>query len=211
MPQAVIYKIHPVHPESHKIVRITQALRNGALMLYPSDTVYAIGCDPRNKSAIDRLRAIKPQSSRKLLTLLCPSLGAIAKYAFIDDAAFKLMKSLTPGPYTFILKGTKETPRLVLDSRRRTVGVRVPDHQICQSILGHLDGILASTSAKPAQSEEFQTREELFSLFSNPVDIIIDDGGALRYTPSTIIDLTTPCFEVVREGLGMEALMPFLK
>jgi len=211
MPRAILYKLHPQHPEPYKIAKIAQALEAGALMLYPSDTVYAVGCDPRNKTAIERVRAIKPQTSFKLLTLLCPSLADIATYAYVDDAAFKLMRSLTPGPFTFILKGTKEMPRLVLDPRRKTAGLRIPDHPICRAILARLGGILASTSAKLPDTEEVESLDELFDLFSHRVDLIVDDGGALRNVPSTVIDLATPDFEIVREGLGMEALTPFLK
>lgn len=211
MASAVIYKIHPDHPDSHKIRKAASALKDGALMLYPTDTVYGMGCDPRNKSAVERLRAIKTPANLKLLTLLCPSLSDVATYAYVDDAAFKLMKSLTPGPYTFILKGTKEMPRLVLDPKRKTAGLRVPNHAVCRALMAEMDGLLISTSAKLPMSEEIKSKEELFELFANRVDIIIDDCGPLRDTPSTIIDLTTPDFEIIREGLGMAALQPLLK
>ena len=211
MSRAVIYKVYPDHPEASKIAKIAWAFADGALALYPTDTVYGLGCDPRNKNAVERLRMIKTAPSQKLLTLLCPSLAEISAYAYVDDAAFKLMRSLTPGPYTFILKGTKEVPRLVLDPRRRTVGLRVPDHPVCQAVMERLSGLLVTTSAKLPPSAEAKTREELFARFENLVDVIIDDRSPLRHTPSTIIDLTQPEFEIIREGQGMEAMAPFLK
>jgi tRNA threonylcarbamoyl adenosine modification protein (Sua5/YciO/YrdC/YwlC family) len=211
MASAIIYKVHPDHPEAYKIGKAAAALENGAILLYPSDTIYAIGCDGRNRSAVERLRAIKPSSKLKLLTLLCPSLADISRFAFVEDAAFKLMKSLTPGPYTFVLKGTKEVPRVVLDVRRSTVGVRVPDHPVCQALMNRIGGVLVSSSAKIPGSEDIRTKEELFAMFAGLVDVIIDDGAVLTQTPSTIIDLTSPSFEVLREGLGMEALQPYLR
>lgn len=212
MSRAVIYKVYPDHPEAYKVNKVAEALRGGALMLYPSDTVYAIGCDPHNKQAVERLRTIKPnEGGQKLLTVLCPSLTAIATYARVDDRAFKLMKALTPGPYTFILMGTKEVPKLVLHPKRKTIGVRVPDHPLVQALLGRLDGLLVSTSAKLPELEEAETREELYAAFENLVDVIVDDGEALGREPSTIIDMTTPDYEIVREGLGMSELAKFIK
>lgn len=210
MAKAVIYRVYPDHPEAHKIAKAADALRDGALILYPTDTVYGIGCDPRNKDAIERLRAIKQGGVSRLLTLICPSLSDLATYAYVDDGAFKLMRSLTPGPYTFILKGTKEVPRLVLDPRRKTTGLRVPDHPTCQALLARIGHPLVSTSAKLPGSEEAETREELFEMFEHRVDLIVDDGLPLRTEPSTMIDMTTPEFEIIREGKGMEALIPFM-
>lgn len=211
MARAIIYKVHPDHPEAQKTVRVAESLRDGALVLYPTDTVYGIGCDPRNRQAVERLRAIKSPERLKLLTLICPSLSDVAMYAHVGDAAFKLMRSLTPGPFTFILKGTREMPRLVLDPKRKTAGLRVPDHPICQALLQRLGHPLVSTSARLPEMEDAQTREELFEMFIHRVDVIIDDGLPLRALPSTMIDMTSEDFEVIREGLGMEALLPHLR
>lgn len=211
MSSAIIYKIHADHPEAYKIAKVAATLQEGGLVLYPTDTVYGVCCDPRNKSAVERLRALKGQSGSRLLTLLCPSLSDISTYAHVDDAAFRLMRSLTPGPYTFILKGTKEMPRLVLDPKRKTAGLRVPDHPACQALLERLGAPLVTTSAKLPESEEIHSREELFKAFEHQVEAILDDGSPLHDDTSTIIDLTTPNFEVIREGLGMEALAPFMR
>lgn len=208
MSQAVIYKIHSTHPESHKIAKVVASLEEGAIMLYPSDTIYAFACDPRNKAAIERLRSLKPHA--KWLTLLCPSLGDISTYAHVDDRAFKLMKSLTPGPYTFILKGTREMPRLVQHPKRKTAGMRIPGNAISQAILTLLGHVLATTSATTHPEIDFTSREALIEHFARQVDIVIDDGKPLQTIPSTVIDLTEPRFEVLREGQGMESLASHL-
>jgi tRNA threonylcarbamoyl adenosine modification protein (Sua5/YciO/YrdC/YwlC family) len=210
MAKAIIYKVYPDHPEAYKMTRVAEALREGALVLYPTDTVYGIGCDPRNKPSIERLRAIKG-GAVKLLTLICPSLADVSTFAYVDDAAFKLMKALTPGPFTFILKGTKEVPKLVLDPKRKTAGLRVPDYEVCQALLERLGHPLVSTSARLPEVEEAASRDELYEMFEHRVDAIIDDGMPLRREPSTMIDLTTPDFEIIREGMGMEALLPYLR
>ena len=152
-------------------------------------------------------RAIALFSAAILKSSMSFAQGAIAS----TSSSAPVSLPLTPGPFTFILKGTKEMPRLVLDPRRKTAGLRIPDHPICRAILARLGGILASTSAKLPDTEEVESLDELFDLFSHRVDLIVDDGGALRNVPSTVIDLATPDFEIVREGLGMEALTPFLK
>lgn len=216
MPAAVIYKIHPDHPEPFKIGKVAAALREGAIFLYPTDTVYAVGCDPRNKGAVERLRIFKSElaggdTAARHLTLLCPSLSEIATYAYVDDAAFKFIKALTPGPFTFILKATKEIPRLVLNPKRKTAGLRIPNHRICQALLRELGGLLVSSSARLPSGEDAVDRFELFDALARRLDVIIDDDEALGTTPSTVIDLTTPEFEIVREGLGMEALAAFVR
>lgn len=211
MARAIVYKVYPDHPEAYKITRVAEALRDGALVLYPTDTVYGIGCDPRNKAAVERLRATKEPERGKLLTLLCHSLTDVSTYAYVDDQAFKLMKALTPGPFTFILKGTKEVPKLVLDPKRKTVGLRVPDAAVCLAMLDRLGHPLVSTSARLPEMEEAETRDKLFEMFMHKVDVIVDDGQPLSKEPSTMLDMTTPEFEIIREGMGMEALLPFLR
>jgi len=181
------------------------------LALYPTDTVYALGCDPRVRAAIERLRHLKRMTSQQMLTLLCPSLSSVSHYAHMDDPAFKLMKTLTPGPYTFILQATREMPRLVQHPRRKTAGLRVPNHRICQALLAELGGLLVSTSARPATGRRPHNRQELFEMFENQVDIIIEEDRPFGTVPSTVIDLTASEHAIVREGLGMEALAPFIR
>ncbi|MEN6626328.1 MAG: L-threonylcarbamoyladenylate synthase [Candidatus Sumerlaeia bacterium] len=210
MSKAIHYRVYPDHPERFKISKVADAVRDGALLLFPTDSVYAVGCDPRDHKAMERLRALKGIDTRKPLTLICPSLSVVSLYAHIDDAAFKMMKALTPGPFTFLLRGTKEVPRLVLSPKRREAGVRVPDHPICQDLLEALGGVIVSSSATLPGGRQARTKEELFDGLDPLVDIVIDDGQWGKGV-TTMIDMTGEEFQVLREGMGMERVKPFLK
>lgn len=207
---ATIYTVHPETPQTRLVEQIVQALRNGAVMLYPSDTVYAIGCDMNSKSALERVRRIKQLSNDKPLTFMCSSLSNIAQYALVNDSAYRIMKSLIPGPYTFLLPATKLVPRLVQNPKRKTTGIRVPDHQICQSLLQALGNPIISTSAH-LQEDEGGTptapleRAKLFDQLDKLVDVIVDDGVEPGFEVSTILDLTNEEPALVRQGLGWEA------
>ncbi len=131
---AILYDLHPQNPQPRRIEEICDALRKGAIMLYPTDTVYAIGCDLNNKSAVQRVRQLKQLSNDKPLTFLCSSLSNISEYAGVTDEAYRIMKRLIPGPYTFLLPAAKSVPKLVMSPKRKTTGIRVPDHPICQFI-----------------------------------------------------------------------------
>jgi tRNA threonylcarbamoyl adenosine modification protein (Sua5/YciO/YrdC/YwlC family) len=207
---ATIYTVHPENPQIRRIEEIKEALQNGAVMLYPTDTVYAIGCDLNVKSAVERVRRLKQLSNDKPLTFLCSSLSNIAQYAWVSDSAYRIMKSLIPGPYTFLLPATKLVPRLVMNPKRRTSGIRVPDHPVCQSLLLALGNPIISTSAHlpdengktPAIDLE---RARLFDEFDSLVDIIVDDGKKAGFQVSTIVDMTEQEPVIVRKGLGWEA------
>ncbi len=144
---ATFYTIHPDTPQTRRIEEIVDALRKGAVMLYPTDTVYAIGCDLNVKSAVERVRQIKQLSNDKPLTFLCPSLSNIAQYALVTDTAYRIMKHLIPGPYTFLLPATKLVPRLVQNPKRKTTGIRVPDHPVCQALLQSLGSPVISDAS----------------------------------------------------------------
>lgn len=211
---ATTYTIHPDNPQTRTIEKIVAQLRSGAVMLYPSDTVYAIGCDLNAKSAIERVRQIKQLSNDKPLTFLCPSLSQVATYAVVSDTAYRLMKHLIPGPYTFLLPATKLVPRLVQNPKRKTTGIRVPKHTTCLALLNALENPIISTSAHltPSEPDEIvspaaQTnisRFELFDCLDKLVDVIIDDGSKPGYQVSTIIDLTRDEPAIARRGLGWE-------
>ncbi|WNZ22093.1 threonylcarbamoyl-AMP synthase [Leptolyngbya sp. NK1-12] len=205
---AVIYKLHPESPQAHGVAKIREALREGAVILYPTDTVYAIGCDLNAKSAVERVRHIKRMSNDKPLTFLCSSLSNIAAYAQVSDAAYRLIKRLIPGPYTFLLPATKLVPRLVMSPKRKTTGIRVPNHTICQALLQELGNPIISTSAPSVIHLEDQpiTPTELFDRLDKVVDVVIDDGSMVGYRVSTILDLTTDEPVVIRKGLGWEAV-----
>lgn len=209
---AIVYKLHPVNPQVRRIEKIRDALRNGAVILYPTDTVYAIGCDLNVKSAVERVRQIKQLSSDKPLTFLCSSLSNIAEHAYVSDAAYRLIKRLIPGPYTFLLPATKLVPRLVMSPKRKTTGIRVPDHAICQALLQALGNPIISTSATTVAGSDNtrMSRVELFDQLDKLVDLIVDDQSPLGNQVSTILDLTGDELVVVRQGLGWEAIADWI-
>lgn len=207
---AAIYTVHPDTPQTRRIEKIRDDLRDGAVMLYPTDTVYAIGCDLNVKSAVERVRRLKQLSNDKPLTFLCSSLSNIAQYAHVSDPAYRIMRRLIPGPYTFVLPATKLVPRLVMSPKRKTSGIRVPDHPVCQALLEALGNPLISTSAHlPDEYGEPPTVEleqaKLFDEFDSVVDIIVDDGTEASSKVSTILDLSGNEPIILRAGLGWEA------
>ncbi|KGF72359.1 hypothetical protein DO97_09785 [Neosynechococcus sphagnicola sy1] len=214
---AKIYTIHPETPQTRTLEQITAALKDGAVMLYPTDTVYAIGCDLNAKSAITRVRQIKQLANDKPLTFLCPSLSDIASYAIVSNTAYRIMKHLIPGPYTFLLPTTKLVPKLVMNPKRKTTGIRVPDHRVCQGLMQTLGNPIISTSAYlPTDEDMAETAmrqiehpisgAELFDRLDKLVDLIIDDGSEPQIQVSTILELTTETPLVLRRGLGWEAV-----
>ncbi len=212
---ATLYELHPENPQQRSIEQIVTALKKGAVMLYPTDTVYAIGCDLRVKSAIEKVKRIKQLSNDKPLTFLCSSLSNIAEYAVVSDRAYKIMKHLIPGPYTFLLPATKLVPKLVMNPKRKTTGIRVPDRLLCQELLKSLGNPIISTSAHiPDEEGEFPTvgveKAVLFDALDNQVDIIIDNNTEPGFQVSTILDFTTDEPTVIREGLGWQEAQDWL-
>ncbi|MEM9275627.1 MAG: L-threonylcarbamoyladenylate synthase [Cyanobacteria bacterium P01_F01_bin.143] len=212
---AKLYELHPENPQRRTIDQIISALQGGAVMLYPTDTVYAIGCDLSNKSAIQKVRRIKQLSNEKPLTFLCSSLSNIAQYAQVSDRAYRIMKHLVPGPYTFLLPATKLVPKLVMSPKRKTTGIRVPDRLICQELLQALGNPIISSSAHLADEDgDFPTigveKARLFDELENLVDIIIDDSTEPGFDVSTILDFTTEDPQVVRQGKGWQEVENWL-
>jgi tRNA threonylcarbamoyl adenosine modification protein (Sua5/YciO/YrdC/YwlC family) len=212
---AIIYELHPETPQIRRIDEIVTALRGGAVMLYPTDTVYAIGCDLKSKVGVDRVRQIKRMSNDKPLTFLCQSLSNIAEYATVTDPAYRLMKHLIPGPYTFILPATKLVPKLVQDPKRKTTGIRVPKHTVCQILLEKLGNPVISTSAYIQDEDGYQPtlgveKVRLFDELEKLVDIILDDGSEPGIESSTVLDMTTDKPTAIREGLGWAEVVSWL-
>ncbi|MEM7592383.1 MAG: L-threonylcarbamoyladenylate synthase [Cyanobacteria bacterium P01_A01_bin.83] len=206
---AILYELHPSHPQQRTIDQIVTALKKGAVMLYPTDTVYAIGCDLSVKSGVEKVRRIKQMSNDKPLTFLCSSLSNIAQYATVSDRAYRIMKHLIPGPYTFLLPASKQVPKLVMSPKRKTTGIRVPENVLCQELLKTLGNPVVSTSAHlPDEDGEYPTmnveKAYLFDALENQVDIIIDNQSDPGFKVSTILDFTTDEPEVVRQGLGWQ-------
>ncbi|MBW4630175.1 MAG: threonylcarbamoyl-AMP synthase [Brasilonema octagenarum HA4186-MV1] len=213
---AKIFQVHPDNPQVRRIEEIQAQLQRGAVMLYPTDTVYAIGCDLNAKSAVERVRQIKQLANDKPLTFLCPSLSNVATYAYVSDNAYRMMKSLIPGPYTFLLPATKLVPRLVQNPKRKTTGIRVPNHTMCIALLSALANPIISTSAhlppnddiddeyNDKEAQTYLSRIELFDRLDKLVDVIVDTGEEPKYEVSTILDMTGEIPTIVRQGLGWE-------
>ncbi len=212
---ATVYSLHPETPQKRTIEQICEALKKGAVMLYPTDTVYAIGCDMNTKSAVERVRRLKQLANDKPLTFLCSSLSNISEYALVTDQAYRIMKHLIPGPYTFVLPATKLVPKLVMNPKRKTTGIRVPDNGVCQALLENLGNPIISSSAHlPDEEGEFPTvgieKARLFDSLDSSVDIIIDTGIDPGFKVSTILDLTEDEPVVIRRGLGWDELQNWL-
>lgn len=206
---ATLYQLNSTNPQQRSINQITDALRKGAIMLYPTDTVYAIGCDLNSKSAVEKVRQIKQLSNDKPLTFLCASLSDIAEYAVVNDEAYRIMRKLIPGPYTFLLPATKQVPKLVLSPKRKTTGIRVPNNTICQSLLTNLNNPIISTSAHLRDEDgDYPSidweKVKLFDYLEKQVDIIIDSEEEPGFKVSTILDFSTSEPAVIRQGLGWE-------
>jgi len=216
---ARILEIHPDNPQNRRIEDIRLALSGGAVMLYPTDTVYAIGCDLNAKSAVERVKKIKRLANDKPLTFLCPSLSRVATYAFVSDIAYRIMKSLIPGPYTFLLPATKLVPRLVQNPKRKTTGIRVPNHHLCLALLESLGNPIISTSAHlplhdmddlNVDTDVHPSKMDLFDRLDSLVDIIIDTGEEPKNQVSTILDLTDNQPIITRKGMGWEAVAAWI-
>ena len=175
-------------------------MRNGGLIIYPTDTVYGLGCDLYNKKAVQKIYQIKGVRKKARLSFICPDLKNIAKYAHVSTPAYKIMRRLTPGPYTFILQATRETPKILVE-KRKTVGIRVPDNIICHTLLQEFGHPIISTSATLPGQHYLNDPDEIADIFDHNVDLFIDsDFGDNE--PSTIIDLTTDEPEILRQGKG---------
>jgi tRNA threonylcarbamoyl adenosine modification protein (Sua5/YciO/YrdC/YwlC family) len=201
-------KLHPETPHQKRVFEIVDELNAGSVMLFPTDSKYALGCEFSNRKGLDRIRSIRRVGKNHLFTLLCDSLSGLARFAQISDDNFKIIKRLIPGPITFILPATKEVPKLMVHPSRKTVGFRVPDSPICQAILTELGKPLMATTARYQELDgnhvEVNNPDDLFHLYDRMVDLVIDDEQPLGAESSTIIDMTGPVAVVIREGLGIE-------
>ena len=201
---AEFLKIHPKTPELRKIQQVVRCLRDGGIVIYPTDTVYALGCDIHNARAVERIakiKGIKPQKND--FSIICYDLSHIADYAKVSNAAFKIMKKVLPGPFTFILEASSKVPK-ILNSNKKTIGIRIPDHPLTRLLVQELENPIITTSIKDDDDiREYPTDpEEIFERFQHQVDIVID-GGYGGLVPSTVIRVTDDDMEVVRQGLGM--------
>lgn len=211
MPRAQTIKIHPDRPQPYQIGKVANILRDGGVALLPTDTVYTLACLPGERESVERMCQIKRLSTLNYLTLLCRTLSEASTYALIDDDVFRLMKQLTPGPYTFLLNATKAVPKATLNPKRKQVGLRLPAQATLQALLGDLDGVLVATSVRMPDGSTPTYHYELFEAMEPLVDVIVDDeADMLTESPSTMLDLTDNQCEIVREGQGLDALKSLL-
>jgi len=196
------FTIHRANPERRLIDKTVSVLREGGVIVYPTDSCYAFGCQVGNKDAQERIRRIRQLEDNHNFTLVCCDLSQLATYARVNNSAFRLMKSLTPGPYTFLLKATHEVPRRLQNPKRKTIGLRVPNHPIVQALLTALGEPLMSTTVRLPEDELPLNDPELINeRIGNQVDVIID-GGNCGLEPTTVIDLADGAPRVVRVGAG---------
>ncbi|QNL22416.1 threonylcarbamoyl-AMP synthase [Hyphobacterium sp. CCMP332] len=202
--EAELLKIHPVNPEQRKIDQVVEALELGALIVYPTDTVYGIGCDIYNSKAITKLIQVLGIKGKQMnLSFICNDLSHISEYVKgPDNTSFKLMKKYLPGPFTFILESSSRVPK-ILNVKKKTVGIRIPDNNIIRQLVRSLGNPIITSSLKLDDDiVEYPTDPaEIFEMYKNKADVIID-GGYGHNVPSTIIDCTTPKYEIIRQGLG---------
>ena len=191
-------EVHPTHPQPRIIKKAVDVLRRGGTVAYPTDTVYALGCDITQKKALDRVYQIKQMDKSHPVAFVCSDLSDIARYAIVDDRIYRFMKRLLPGPYTFILPATREVPRILM-MKRKTVGIRVPDHPVPQALVKELGNPIVSTSAT-WDGEQLNDPDDVAAHYKQ-CEVVLDAGwGALE--PSTVLDLTGDSVKIIREGAG---------
>ncbi|WP_127127737.1 L-threonylcarbamoyladenylate synthase [Georgenia sp. SYP-B2076] len=195
-------QIHPQDPQPRLVTQAVDLLRQGALAAYPTDSGYALGCTMGNKTGLDRIRAIRRLDDKHHFTLLCSDFAQLGQLVVVDNAVFRLIKAATPGPYTFILRGTKDVPRQMLHPKKLTVGVRIPAHRPTQALLTELgEPLVSSTLILPGRQEPLAEGWEVKDELGDAVDVVIDsDVGSAE--PSTVVDLTSGAPDVLRVGAG---------
>jgi len=202
---AQYFSVHPTHPQKRLVRQAADIVRHGGLIAYPTDSCYALGCDRGSARSAERLRRLRGIDERHHLTLMCRDLSEMARYAIMDDAQFKLLKSVTPGSYTFILRARREVPRRL--TRKKTIGVRIPGHPVAHALLAELDQpMLSATLLLPGTATPLSDPRDIREKLEHELDLVID-GGSCGVEPSTVIDLTGQTARVLREGRG--SLAPF--
>lgn len=201
------FEIHPTHPQHRLITQAANILRNGGVIAYPTDSCYALGCHIGDKDAMAKLRRIRDLDERHHFTLMCRDLSELAAFARTDNGQYRLLKELIPGPYTFILEGTRELPRRLLHPRRKTIGVRIPDHPVVQALMAELnEPLLSTTLVLPGEEEPLTDPHNIRERLEHDIDLVMD-AGACGKEMTTVIDLTGSSVEIVRLGKGSVALL----
>ena len=196
----MIISINPQNPQLRLVKRVIEVLKKGGVIGYPTDTIYGIGCDLFNKEAIERIYRLKKHNRNKPLSFICSNLKDISRYAYVSNYAYKTMRRLLPGAYTFILEATKLVPKMVM-TKQKTVGIRVPDNPICLALVRELGHPIISTSVYRPDEELYSDPWEIEERFGKSLDLVID-GGIVAAEHSSIIDLTDEFPKVIRKGKG---------
>lgn len=197
----MLVSINSQNPQTRLIKKVAEILRDGGLVIYPTDTVYGLGCSLFNKRGIEKINEIKRRSKKqKPLSFICADLKDISRYAQVTDFAYKIMRRYLPGPYTFILQASRLVPKIILP-KRQTTGIRIPDNRICMAMIEELGEPVISTSVKTDDDQYLNDPEEIEKLFKHSVDVVIN-GGILTPEPSTVISLIDDTVEVLRAGKG---------
>ncbi|MHA6794391.1 L-threonylcarbamoyladenylate synthase [Pseudonocardia bannensis] len=196
------FDVHPDNPQRRAIGQVVDLVREGGLIAYPTDSCFALGCQLGNKEGLDRIREIRDLDDRHHFTLMCRDFAQLGQFVQVSNAVFRLVKASTPGSYTFILPATRDVPRRLLHPRKKTVGVRIPEHAVTQALLDELgEPLLSSTLLLPDQDEPLTQGWEIKERLDHAVDAVIDSGDC-GIEPTTVIDLSQPEPEIVRRGAG---------
>ena len=199
---AKLIEIHPTDPQPRRVAGIVEIIRSGGLIAYPTDSSYAFGCHIGDKRAIDRIHRIRSTNKKHNFTLVCSDLSEISTYARVDNWAYRLIKSMTPGPFTFVLPATREVPKRLQNPKRRTIGLRVPDHPLVHAMLETLaEPIMSSTLTLPGDDMPLTDPLEIEARIGHEIDAIVDAGPA-GLEPTTVLDMTRGMVEVLRQGRG---------
>lgn len=199
---ARFFDVHPQDPQPRAIAQVVNILKSGGLIAYPTDSCYALGAQIGNREALDRIRSIRHLDSKHHFTLVCRDFAQLGQFVMIDNDVFRSIKAVTPGPYTFILPATKEVPRRLLHPKKKTVGVRIPDHRFVQALLAELgEPLLSSTLLLPDEEEPLTQGWEIKERLDNLVEAVIDSGDT-GAEPTTVVDFSSGTAEVVRRGTG---------
>ena len=202
------FQIHPETPQARLIHQAVDIVRTGGVIAYPTDSAYALGCHIGDKAALDRIRRVRRLDKDHNFTLVCRDLSELASYARVDNAAYRLLRNNTPGPYTFILEATSEVPRRLKHPKRKTIGLRVPDNNVARELLGALgEPLMSVTLIMPGDDYPLIDPYEIRQLLEHDLDLVID-GGYCGMEPTTVIDLSGDTPQLIREGKGESA--PFL-
>lgn len=199
---ARVLAIHPLNPQLRLVRQVVECVRDGGVVVYPTDSAYALGCAVGNKAGMERIARLRQIDSKHNFTLVCRDLSEIATYARVDNSSYRLLKACTPAPYTFILRATAEVPRLLQNAKRKTIGIRVPNHPVVAMLLAELDApILSSTLLMPGETEPLFDLDEIEKRLAHQVDLIVDSGFCGLET-TTVVDLEEGAPQVLRIGKG---------